>query len=190
MQEENLTQLIRRDFKRYGVSNLTILKLLKYLFIFPTPGLKFLVIFRVMQFFRWKNKLLYALFYWFYRRVKIKYGIDISHRTKIGMGCYIGHFGCIVIHGDTIIGKNCNISQGVTIGVSNHGSNKGTPVIGDNVFIGPGAVLVGSITIGNNVTIGANTVVSQSVPDNYCVLSPRSNLIEKNLSMFYVHNPV
>ena len=154
----------------------------------PNPGLKFMTIFRLTQHFRKRNRLLFYFFFLWLRRLKYKYGFDISYRTRIGSGLYIGHFGNIVIHGDTIIGNNCNISQGITIGVSNYGKNIGIPLIGNNVFIGPGACVFGKINIGDNVTIGANAVVTESIPDRVTVLSPKAVTIEKDLSSFYIHN--
>ena len=100
-----------------------------------------------------------------------KFGIQISYTTKIGYGFYIGHFGNIFVNSKTIIGNNVNISQGVTIG-----SENGVPTIGDGVYIGPGAKVVGNIIIGNNVAIGANSVVfnkmnkPKNIPDNAIVI--------------------
>ena len=122
------------------------------------------------------------------RRLKVKYGFDISYRTQIGKGFYIGHFGNVVIHGDTVIGENCNISQGITIGVSNYGEKKGIPTFGNNVFIGPNACIFGSITIGSNVTIGANSVVTESIAEGKTVLPSKSIIIDKDLSSFYIQN--
>jgi serine O-acetyltransferase len=90
------------------------------------------------------------------RHYSLKYGISIPWRTKIGPGFYIGHFGQVVVHYRAVIGANCNISQGVTIGQANRGPRKGYAFIGDNVYIGPGAKIVGSVRVGNNVAIGAN----------------------------------
>lgn len=59
------------------------------------------------------------------------------------------------------IGRNCNISQGVTLGLANRGKNKGYPTLGDNIYLGPGAKIVGAVHIGNNVCIGANCVVTK-----------------------------
>jgi serine O-acetyltransferase len=133
--------------------------------------------------------LFYFFFLWF-RILKVKYGFDISYRTQIGKGFYIGHFGNVVIHGDTIIGENCNISQGITIGINNYGEKKGVPTIGNNVFIGPNACIFGNISIGNNVTIGANSVVTSSIPDFMTVTVGKPLLIEKDLSPFYIHNSI
>lgn len=183
----NLSSKIRSDLHRYGLKNVSLFKIL-YLFIFSTtPGIRFVINFRVLQKLLNINKFLAVPFFLNHRRLKVKYGFDISYRTQIGEGFYIGHFGGIVIHGDTIIGKCCNISQGVTIGISNHGKI-GTPVIGNKVFIGPGSVIIGKIKIGNNVTIGANTLVNFDVPDFKTVVSSKSVIIDKDLSNNYIHN--
>lgn len=104
------------------------------------------------------------------RHYSIKYGIAIPRTTQIGPGFYIGHFGGIVVHGDCKIGRDCNISQGVTLGISNRGPRKGVPVVGDRVYIGPGAKIIGRVHIGSNVAIGANAVVTHDVPDNAVVV--------------------
>src|ERR1022692_4604176 len=65
------------------------------------------------------------------RHFTYKLGISIPHTTQIGSGFYIGHFGGIVVNHKCIIGKNCNISHGVTLGQSNRGGNKGSPIVGD-----------------------------------------------------------
>lgn len=72
-----------------------------------------------------------------------------------------GGLGC-VFHEKTVIGKNCKIFQNVTIGGLPSG---GVPVIGDNVLIGAGAVILGNVNIGSHVKIGANAVVLSDVPD-------------------------
>lgn len=103
------------------------------------------------------------------RRLSVRYGISIPARTTIGPGLYIGHFGGIVVNEACVIGRNCNISQGVTIGQANRGRAQGTPIIGDGVYIGPGAKIVGAVTVGDNVAIGANAVVTKDVPDDAVV---------------------
>ena len=116
-----------------------------------------------------------------------KFGISIRVSTDIGSGFYIGHFGGIVVSNEVIIGKNCNISQGVTIGQSNRGARKGVPVIGDNVYIGPGAKIFGRIRIGNNAAIGANCVVTKDVPDNAVVVGIPGRIISHEGSAGYVN---
>ncbi len=87
----------------------------------------------------------------------------------------------------SVIGKNCNISHGVTIGQTNRGTKKGTPVIGDNVYIGPGALIIGGISIGNNVCIGGNAVVTKDIPDNSVVVGNPGRIISQNGSEGYVN---
>lgn len=116
-----------------------------------------------------------------------KFGIDISYDTLIGPGFYIGHFGGIVVNQNVIIGRNCNISPGVILGQTNRGPKKGCPIIGDNVFIGPGAKIIGSIVIGNNVAIGANSVVTIDVPDNAVVVGVPGRIVSYNGSDGYIN---
>lgn len=176
------------DLKRYGFKSFNFYVFLKIFFIFPIPGLKFIIVFRCLQNYRNKNKFLFFFFLFFYRYYKIKYSIDISFRAKIGRGLYIGHFGNIVIHGDSVLGDFCNLSQGVTIGVINHGKNKGVPTIGNSVFLGPGACVLGKIYISDYVTIGANSVINFNVPEKSTVLPSPSFIVNKDLSKFYIHN--
>jgi serine O-acetyltransferase len=123
----------------------------------------------------------------FLRHYKYKLGISISDRTRIGPGFYIGHFGGIVVNTDARIGRNCNLSHGVTIGQSNRGNRLGCPVIGDNVFIGPGAMIFGSVHIGNNVAIGANSVVVDDVCENALVVGSPARIVNHNGSAGYVN---
>lgn len=93
----------------------------------------------------------------------------ISARAEIGSGTQFWHrgLGCVVLF-DAKIGKNCRILPNVMIGskFANGIPDAEPPVIGDNVFIGTGAVVIGRIHIGNNVIIGANSVVTRDVPEN------------------------
>ncbi len=120
------------------------------------------------------------------RHYTYKFGISISHQVKIGSGLYFGHFGGIIVHPRTIIGKNCNIQQGVTLGEVNRGKNKGVPIIGDNVYIGPGAKVIGAIKVGNNVAIGSNCVVTKDVEDNAVVVGVPGKTISYNGSKGYI----
>lgn len=121
------------------------------------------------------------------RRYAFKFGIAISHNVEIGSGFYIGHFGGIVVSHLARIGRDCNISQGVTIGQSSRGKRCGAPVIGDRVYIGPGAKLFGKVTIGNNVAIGANCVVTKDVPDNAVVVGVPGRVISFDGATGYVN---
>jgi serine O-acetyltransferase len=93
----------------------------------------------------------------------------ISPSASIGGGLYIGHIGGVHISQYAVIGENCDIAHRVTIGVSAMG-RPGAPVIGDNVYIGPGATVIGKIKIGNGAKIAANTLVLDNVPDGATVV--------------------
>jgi serine O-acetyltransferase len=106
----------------------------------------------------------------FQKIIEIITGISIPYAATIGERFYIGHFGGIIINSKAIFGHNCNISQGVTIGVSGTGDKRGVPSIGNNVYIGANATVAGKIHIGDNVVIGANSLVTSDVPSNCTVL--------------------
>ena len=187
MAKTNINDILGEDLKRYGLSHkLSFFRYVKYLLFHSAPGVKFSVVFRNCQYYRGKNRLMFYFFFLYLRKIKYKYGFDISYRTNIGKGLYIGHFGGIVIHGDAVLGEFCNLSQGITIGVHNRGRNIGVPKIGRKVFIGPNAVIVGGITIGNNVLIGANSLVTFNVEDSAVVAPQVSKVISLKGSSDYV----
>jgi serine O-acetyltransferase len=134
----------------------------------------------------WLKYSLYPLAFLMYQHYTYKFGIVIQFTTEIGPGFYIGHFGCIFIYPYCKIGRNCNLSQGVTLGKANRGKNMGYPIIGDNVYIGPGAKVVGAVRVGNNVAIGANCVVTKNVPDNAVVVGIPGKVISDDGSKGYM----
>jgi serine O-acetyltransferase len=115
--------------------------------------------------------------------IEIFWGISISRKAQIGSGFFINHFGCIFIHFDAKIGSNCVISQEVTIGVKGADTHGGAPIIDDNVRIGPGAKILGSIKIGSNAIIGANAVVVKDVLANQIVGGVPAVFIKENTSL-------
>lgn len=131
---------------------------------------------------------LYPLARVFLNHYSYKFGILIPYDTKIDSGFYIGHWSGIIVNRHCIIGKNCNISQGVTLGRANRGKNTGgAPMLGNNVYIGPGAKIVGHVKIGDNVAIGANCVVTKDMPSNSVVVGIPGKVISKNGSMGYIN---
>jgi serine O-acetyltransferase len=96
-----------------------------------------------------------------YRHVYRNFGLEISPGADVGGGLYIAHtVGCVI--SAKKIGQNCSIISNVTIGMRNKWE---FPEIGDDVFIGAGARILGGIRVGNGAIIGANAVVIQDVPD-------------------------
>ena len=153
-------------------------------------GFKYNFWLRTSMFLRGNKLLKYTLFPFaliMLRHYTYKFGISIPVTTEIGSGFYIGHYGGIVVNGSAVIGKNCNISHGVTLGRANRGKNRGCPAIGDNVYIGPGAKIIGAVKVGNNVAVGANCVVAEDVPDNSVVAGVPGKVISSNGSEGYVN---
>jgi serine O-acetyltransferase len=109
------------------------------------------------------------------------YGIQLSTSTRIGRRLRIAHQHGIVISGSAVIGDDCLIRHGVTIGLLGGAragrSAAGAPQLGDRVEVGVGAVLVGPIRIGDDALIGPNAVVMTHVPAGAIVASPQSRII-------------
>lgn len=136
---------------------------------------------------------LHRVSFWFYTK-KLKwvckffeliifliYNSRVPSSVKIGKNskfAYLG-IGC-VLHKNTIIGDNCLIGQGITIG--GRGKRSGLPIIGNNVYIGAGARILGPISIGNNVIIGPNSVVITDVPNNSIVGGIPAKIIKKEIN--------
>jgi serine O-acetyltransferase len=87
-------------------------------------------------------------------------GISIPTSAEIGPGFHIAHAGPVVVHGSTVAGENLTLQPQITIGAH----RDGVPAIGDRVFIGPGARVLGGIHLGDEAVIGANAVVLRDVP--------------------------
>ena len=93
-------------------------------------------------------------------------GIEIHPGARIGRRVFIDHGMGVVIGETTIIGDNCLLYQGVTLGGTGKDKGKRHPTLGDNVMVGAGAKVLGPINIGNNVKVAANAVVLKDIPDN------------------------
>lgn len=123
-----------------------------------------------------------------YYRCQIKFGIAISYKENIGGGLYIGHHGGIITNEKAIIGENCNLSHDVTIGITRRGERQGTPTIGNYVYIGPGAKIIGKVQIGDHAAIGANCVVTKDVPAHGVVVGIPGKVISYDGSQGYINN--
>lgn len=99
-------------------------------------------------------------------RQQYRFGIELNPGSDVGPGLYMPHPGNIVISPRSRIGANCYISHGVTLGKAHSGERAGAPQLGNDVFIGPGAKLIGQLIVGDNAAIGANSVVVDDVVDN------------------------
>lgn len=142
------------------------------------PGFRYTYLLRKVLKSR-KHTIKRRLFAILLRRYGLKYGYQIPFDTEIGPGLYIGHFGTIVINEKAKIGRNFTITHGVTVGQANRGRLKGYPTIGDNVWLGTGAVVVGNIKIGSNVLIAPNSFVNFDVPDHSLVLGNPAKIFQQ-----------
>jgi serine O-acetyltransferase len=190
MKFKDYLHLLKSDLTRYGMGVSANAFTKAYLL---TPGYRYSFWMRTAWFLKSKE-CLFKPAYFVCRLLlihyEIKYGISIPYNACIGGGLYIGHFGGIIVNHETVIGKNCNINHDVTIGAAYGGKKPGVPVVGDNVYFGPGCKVIGGIMIGNDVAIGANCVLTKSVPDNSVVAGIPGVVISDKGSSSYVVNTV
>ncbi|QMU23258.1 serine O-acetyltransferase [Gordonia rubripertincta] len=107
-------------------------------------------------------------------RVSVRTGLSVPAGV-FGRGLSIAHYGSVVVNSKARVGSFCRIHSSTNIGAD----LKGVPVIGNNVYIGPGAVIYGAIKVGNNVAIGANAVVNRDVPDGVVVAGIPARIINE-----------
>jgi len=105
------------------------------------------------------STLYYYYLYLNFKKHSLKLGFSIPANV-FGPGLSIPHYGTIIVNPRAKVGSNCRIHAGVNIGES--GGVVGAPLIGNNVYIGPGAKIYGSITISDNIAIAANAAVNKS----------------------------
>jgi serine O-acetyltransferase len=109
--------------------------------------------------------------------IRVVFSMDISPKMKVGKNVVFAHngLGC-VFNSKSIIGDNVWIFPNVTLAARD---NRGRPIIEDNVFIGPGAIIIGGVKVGKGATIGANSVVLNDVPAGALVVAPLAYIKER-----------
>lgn len=182
--ELDVRAVIAADLRRYGGA------------FWPTfrsqPGFRFSVLRRInvasrmRQGVRWRGvRFVTSALLWPLRR---RY--DIPSLVSIGPGLYLSpHPGPIVINGRAVLGADCHLNHGVTIGESVRGRRIGAPVLHDSVYVGAGAVILGAITIGSGAAIGANCVVTTDVAPFAVLATPRPVVISHAGSVGCVTRP-
>ena len=140
--------------------------------------------FKVMLHYRVAHKLYlkghYFLARWVSQRGVRKTGIEIHPGAQIGKGLFIDHGNGVIIGETTIIGDNCTLYQGVTLGGTGKEQGKRHPTLGNNVMVSAGAKVLGSFTIGDNCKIGAGSVVLEEVPPNCTVVGIPGRIVKRN----------
>lgn len=118
-----------------------------------------------------------VLYRFFERRIRFKYGIELPYTVTLGERVIFEHQHGIVIHGNCVIGDNCIIRQGVTLGNKSLEKPFDAPKLGNGVNVGAGAKILGAVVIGNGVTIGANAVVINDVPAGVTVVGVPAKVV-------------
>ncbi len=117
------------------------------------------------------------LYQMLYRKIRNGYGIELPYTVQLGRRVVIEHQGAIVIHGYSVIGDDCILRQGVTLGNRTLNQPFDAPKLGKRVNVGAGAKLLGKIEIGDDAAIGANAVVLKDVPAQYIAVGIPAKLI-------------
>jgi len=196
---DSYKQLTKLDLYRYCGKYSRFLHIKNW---FINPCYKYTYLLRKTQFYQSKtnNSKRFISIYYLIRfylvsvrlmKVSFHFGFQIGRKTVLGNGLYIGHYGRVIISGDAILGDNCNIATGVTIGNENRGERKGAPKIGSCVWFGTNSVIVGKIEIGSNVLIAPNTLVNFDVPSNSIVIGNPGRIINSDTATdLYICNKV
>lgn len=141
----------------------------------------------------------YRLAHWFYvrkyytiariisQRARNKTGIEIHPGATIGKGLFIDHGMGVVIGETAIIGDNCLLYQGVTLGGTGKDKGKRHPTLGNNVLVGAGAKVLGPFTVGNNVKIAANAVVLNAIPDDCTAVGVPARIVRRKGEKVHQH---
>ncbi len=138
---------------------------------------KFQICLRKLDYYSKRRGVAKIFYRYKYHKLSLKLGFSIPY-NNIGPGLAIVHYGTVVISSGAVIGENCRIHAGVNIG-ANGGESKAA-TIGNNVYIGPGAKIIGDVSIGDGAVIGANAVVVSDVPGGGTVGGVPAKIISEN----------
>lgn len=134
----------------------------------------------------------YRISHWFYKNkmfttarmisqwARRRTGIEIHPGAKIGKGLFIDHGMGVVVGETAVIGDNCLLYQGVTLGGTGKDKGKRHPTLGNNVLVGSGAKVLGPFKVGNNVKIAANAVVLSAIPDNCTAVGVPARIVKRD----------
>lgn len=176
-----LMETIQADIYRNVHTRFSIMKLVYYAIFERNVAVRFLIWFRLAQNAEQHKKPFRKTVLWIFKKLSIRYNYEISPKCQIGKGLRLPHYaGGVVIHPNAVIGENCEIMQGVTIGNNIMKSRDKVAVIGDNVILASGCKIIGEVTIGDSVVIGANSVVSKDIGFNVIAAGVPAHVIRQN----------
>lgn len=179
-------ELINTDCRRYAGSDSFMTRIQQR---YVQEGFRYTSVLRRAQ--SHPHGLLHIWYRFRLLRISKKTGLQIGYGTTIGAGLFIGHRGVVIVNGQACLGSNVNLSPGVVIGQENRGRRAGVPHLGNRVWIGSNAVIVGKIRIGNDVLIAPNAYVNFDVPDHSIVIGNPARIIHReNATEGYCHNLV
>jgi serine O-acetyltransferase len=130
-----------------------------------------------------------VLYRWLFRRCRNVYGIELPYSVRLGRRVVFEHQGAIVIHGDSVIGDDCILRQGVTLGNRHLDRPHDAPVLGRRVNVGAGAKILGPVHIGDGAVIGANAVVLGDVPAGATVVGIPARPLQRSEEPLEKHSP-
>lgn len=109
-------------------------------------------------------------------------GVELPYKLLIGKNCVIYHGHSLVINDGVVIGSNCTLRHCTTIGNKKlkNGTFSKCPILGDNIEIGSNVVIIGDISIGDNVIVGAGSVVTKSFPSNVTIVGNPAKILKYN----------
>ena len=141
------------------------------------PGIQAVMWHRLAHFFYKKNMKLIAR--WISQCTRFWTGIEIHPGATIGKGLFIDHGMGVIIGETTVIGDDCTIYQGVTLGGTGKEKGKRHPTLGNNVMVGSGAKVLGPFTVGDNSKIAAGAVVLSEVPPNSTCVGVPARIVKR-----------
>ena len=133
---------------------------------------------------------------WISQRCVRRTNIEIHPAAQIGRRLFIDHGTGVVIGETTVIGDDCTIYQGVTLGGTGKDKGKRHPTLGNHVMVGAGAKVLGPIRIGDNVRVAAGAVVLDNIPDNSTAVGVPARVVRRNgakivdLDQVHIPDPV
>lgn len=172
-----MRETFKKDYYRMTGTRFSISR---FLFSYITEHrVRFVYTYRKLQCINKRRYLSRLVLFICHRHLKTKYGLEINPDVKIGAGLQIAHPYNITINNGAVLGKNVNLSKGVSIGQENRGLRQGAPIIGNRVFLEINATLVGKISIGDDVLVAPNSFVNCDVPSHSIVIGNPCKIIHR-----------
>lgn len=182
-----------QDRKALGIKKPCLSDKIKQ-FIWPNEVWKFEILLRKTEYYKniekpaYIFKFLYIVYAYRLKKQSLKLGFTIPCNV-FGPGLSIAHYGTIVVNGKARVGANCRLHANTNIGAS--AGRLTAPQIGDNCYIGPGAIIFGDIQISNNVTIGANATVNKSfLEENIAIAGTPAKVVKTDMKNWTIFNKI